>query len=109
MKKYLWWMKNITFSDFACIKNVIFVSFVNMRVFYAREMRLYQVLIECVCVCVCVCVYWKMFCVHKKNIVQRDVVWRCRDLNGDADGYVLWRFQWKHKDLVIEIFYRDTK
>jgi hypothetical protein len=50
-----------------------------------------------------------MFCVHKKNIVQRDVVWRCRDLNGDADGYVLWRFQWKHKDLVIEIFYRDTK
>jgi len=107
MKKYLWWMKNVTFSDFACMNNVIFVSFVNMRVFCAREMRLYQVLIESAHIYIYI--YWKIFCVHKKNIVQGDVLWRCRDLNGDADGYVLWRFQWKHRDLVIEIFYKDTK
>lgn len=28
-------------------------------------------------------------------------------MNGDPDGYVLWRFQWKHRDLVIEILNED--
>jgi hypothetical protein len=46
MKKYLLWMKNVTFCGFACMKNVIFVPFVNIRVFHAKEMILYQVLVE---------------------------------------------------------------